>query len=825
MTYTSATTSQGYYLELTLTETVNNTANTSNIAYTLKMYSGAYYFSTVRIGYSLVVDGTTVGSRTYADSSYYNLNAHSNITLASGTFTVKHDDDGTKKISSIVFKSLTATGNLAPNITGTGSNWTLTPIPRASSMTTSGNRIGNAINFTINPSADTFQHSITYVAGGTTYTAVSKTTKTSVSYTLPYSLCSNIDIEGGTKTLSVTFTLHTWNGSTEVGTSTKTVTLNSPAAGLSFGTITMGSDTTISISEQASTFKHTITYSFLGTGTTAKTGTIVTEATTTSVTWSVPATLGENLRSSKSSTITITQRAYQGSQLVAKKTYNPTIYASSVAPYISIGSTAAVDSPFSGVYVQNNSKVKITCTFNASGTGSKTYAYIASASATIEGKVYTFNVSGTSTTATNVVVTSAVLTTSGSHTITIKVTDSRGYTRTGTATITVQAYEPPRLLNGYNESKIIVSRCLSDGTLSNSGTYLKIKVGRRISTVASNNKGYIAYKIGSGSETVLSTSSSGDYYISPNPIAGFDVTSTYTVTIRAYDDVGNEAIRSFKILSETVTLDLRAGGKGVGIGMYSQAPNQFDVAWGASFFDFLAGERLRSLVQAENGGYSFIRIPPRWNFDDITGGTEDGFPSATYLEAWVRKIVETYPTATSTTFLGNVQPSYGGIVACYISSCADSSGGLPKTAGGIYVPHTSSALTRGAIVRFGCDSYTFWYSIIYPNASETVALTYATNSIFTEANFNSGFRCYRSGRVVTLNVYATPTSTAGGTSFVTVGTIPSGYRPQIQVGQGLTLDATTYYDIQIRVTTAGNIQVYKNVTSTAGFRTNMTWII
>jgi hypothetical protein len=79
--------------------------------------------------------------------------------------------------------------------------------------------------------------------------------------------------------------------------------------------------------------------------------------------------------------------------------------------------------------------------------------------------------------------------------------------------------------------------------------------------------------------------------------------------------------------------------------------------------------------------------------------------------------------------------------------------------------------------------------------------------------------------VVTLNVYATPTSTAGGTSFVTIGTIPSGYRPQVQVGQGLTLDASTYYDIQIRVTTGGNIQVYKNVTSTAGFRTNMTWII
>lgn len=824
MTYTSATTSQGYYLELTLTETVNAPANTSSIAYTLKMYSGSYYFSTVRIGYSLAIDGTTVGSRAYADSNYYNLSAHSNITLATGTFTVKHNDDGTKKISSIVFKSLTATGNLAPNITGTGSNWTLTPIPRASSMTTSGNRIGNAISFTINPSADTFQHSITYVSGGTTYTAVSKTSQTSVSYTLPYSLCANIDIEGGATTLSVTFTLHTWSGSTEVGTSTNTVTLNSPAAGLSFGTITMGSSATINISEQASTFKHTLSYSFLGTGAVAKTGTIVTETTATSVTWAVPATLGENLRSTKSSTITITQRAYQGAQLVAKKVYNPTIYASSVAPYITIGSTAAVDTPFSGVYVQDNSKVKVTCTFNASGTGAKSYAYIASASATIEGKVYAFNVSGTSTTATNVVITSALLTTSGSHTITIKVTDSRGYTRTSTTTITVQAYEPPRLLNGYNESKIIVARCLQDGTLSNSGTYLKIKVGRRISTVSSNNTGYIAYKVNGGAETLLSTSGSGDYYISPSPISGFAVTNTYTITIRAYDTVGNEAVRTFKILSETVTLDLRQYGKGVGIGMFSQGNNRFDVAWDSYFQGNLYIQRIVSELSATNGGYTMIRPVPRWNYDDILSGT-DSFPASNYLTAWLKKVAETYPTATQTTYVGNVVPLNVGFVACYVQSCADVSGGLPQTSVGIYVPYNEvSSANRGAIVRFGTSSYTFWYDVILPQVSKEISLSYSTNNIVTSANFSSGVKLYQSGKACALHIQFTPTSTSGGSSYVTIGTIPSGSRPQQQVDVATHLDSTTFRLIDLRVTTSGNIQVYKNNTYTQTLRGNLAWI-
>lgn len=1011
------TKASGYYtLKLEVTETGTSTANnTSTLSWVLTLLTGSTYFSSVRVGYTVKIDGVTVGSLNYTDATAKSMAKNDSWQMASGTTTVTHGTDGSKTIAAgnITAVLNTQTGNIVPNISlASTTALVLTTIPRASTVTSSAastlmgttrtititrasssfthtlkytfgnasgtiatgvatsynwtvptslaaqvasgsirasgtitcdtysgstkvgtatcsfiaqippstattsasdNTMGKTRSFTISRASSALTHTLTYVFGSGSGTITTKTTSTSVSWTVPtslaayvaannasgsgtvtittfngsaevgtstvsftakipastmtkanctmgkstsftitragtnlthkityafgntsgtavatadgttlswtppYSLAGQLDIVGGTKSGTITYTLTTYNGTASCGTNTYTATLSAPSASLTVpSSFTMGTAKNITIAEQDAAFTHTITGTFSGT-----TATFATKTTATSVstTWAT-ATFGPLIPTAKSGTGTVKHTAYSGNTVVAYNEYTTTVSVPSTAPTATITPSVVTSlaSPFNTVYIQNNSQVKV-----AVALSSPTGAYLDKATMTIDGVTKSYSVSA-NVTSWSGNVTSNLLQTSGTRTITVKVTDKRGYSGTYTTTISVTAYSNPTISAATGESKIIIERSNSSGTADPAGSYLHLKFIRKISAIT-NNTGYVSYKVGSGTATTISTSTTGSVTINQTLNLSLSEHNTYKVTVRVWDSVGYETTRTVTIPSLNVTLDLRQGGLGVGIGMFSQGDNRFDVAWDAFFQKRISSESILSLAQATDGGYSTIRIPPRWNFNDINGGTEDGFPSATYLEEWLRKVVETYPTATSTNFLGNVMPSYGGIVMCYISSCVDSSGGLPKTADGIYIPHTSSALIKGAIIRFGCDNYTFWYTILYPNASEEVALSYSTNSVFTEANFNSGFHCYRSGRVVTLNVYATPTSTAGGTSFVTVGTIPSGYRPQIQVGQGLTLDSSTYYDIQIRITTAGNIQVYKNVTSTAGFRTNMTWII
>ena len=95
-----------------------------------------------------------------------------------------------------------------------------------------------------------------------------------------------------------------------------------------------------------------------------------------------------------------------------------------------------------GGYVQTRSKLNVSIT--AAGTQSST---ITGYRTTVNGTTYT----GTS-------FTTGTLSTAGSNTISVTVTDSRGRTATRTSTFTVLAYAPPSL------TKFSAERCNSDGT-------------------------------------------------------------------------------------------------------------------------------------------------------------------------------------------------------------------------------------------------------------------------------------------------------------------------------------------------------------------------
>lgn len=222
------------------------------------------------------------------------------------------------------------------------------------------------------------------------------------------------------------------------------------------------------------------------------------------------------------------------------------------------------------VYIQQISKVR--ATIEATGQYDAT---IASITTVIEGKSY----SGDN-------ITSATLESSGTLTVTITVTDSRGLTRTVTENITVLAYDQPY------PSLTSVVRCDVNGNPINNGEYLKLTATRNFSLVGDVNKAKIEHRTKRASEAWSSQTWVTDLDVSArdNTFSGvisgsFDRTVAYTVQVRCIDLFEHSTVLEFDIPTEFVVLHLREGGNGIGIGKYCTASGEMQVAYKAVFED------------------------------------------------------------------------------------------------------------------------------------------------------------------------------------------------------------------------------------------------
>ena len=215
-----------------------------------------------------------------------------------------------------------------------------------------------------------------------------------------------------------------------------------------------------------------------------------------------------------------------------------------------------------GTYVQNKSRVKVVTT--ASGVSGST---ISSVKVTINGVTYT----GAS-------ITSGFLTKSGTITISIKATDSRGRSVTASRSITVVSYSPPKIntFSGF--------RATSSGTEDYNGTYVKMGVNFSISSVNDkNDKSYtIEYKLKSAS-TWTSITSGSVYSLSSSPLSGsvFSVDHAYDVRLRVSDYFGSDS-KTIDIPTAFTLLDLRSTGKGIAFGKVSEK-DAFEVGLPAFF--------------------------------------------------------------------------------------------------------------------------------------------------------------------------------------------------------------------------------------------------
>lgn len=214
----SITTNEKEGRSLTLSWTLSSQSvekNTSTIAWELKG-SGSASGWVMAGAFKAVINGVTV----YTSEPRIELRA--TTVVATGTATITHDSDGTKSFS---LSCEAGIYTYAVSATASGTH-TLTTIPRASTVSATNANMGSASTITITRASSSFTHTLTYTFGTATGTIVTKTTNTSVSWTPALTLANQIPNAVSGK---CTITCKTYNGSTEIGSKTCTMTLTVPS--------------------------------------------------------------------------------------------------------------------------------------------------------------------------------------------------------------------------------------------------------------------------------------------------------------------------------------------------------------------------------------------------------------------------------------------------------------------------------------------------------------------------------------------------------------------------------------------------------------------
>ena len=235
--------SQNFAVIIYWSETYNESANTHVVSITsCQLVSYNWYGFTYYPNGTLSINGSTVVTFN-SQTGTHNCTIQSQSTgypiiPASGSSypaapwssgTISGNADGTKTVSIAAnFQCFTWDGKGGSGWSVSGSQTvTLHTIPRTSSISMPATTMGSANNITITRASSSFTHTLTYAFGNATGTIATKTTSTSVSWTPPTSLASQVP---NNTTGTCALTCYTYNGNTLVGTSTATVTLTVPAS-------------------------------------------------------------------------------------------------------------------------------------------------------------------------------------------------------------------------------------------------------------------------------------------------------------------------------------------------------------------------------------------------------------------------------------------------------------------------------------------------------------------------------------------------------------------------------------------------------------------
>lgn len=319
------------------------------------------------------------------------------------------------------------------------------------------------------------------------------------------------------------------------------------ASSLAVPSMTLGSPATLTVTKADSSYTHRITYAW---GT--HSGVVSAETGATSIAWTPPLELANDIPNAATGVGTLTITTYSGGTALGSQSYSFTASVpASAAPAASVAlSDATGYADTYGAYVQAKSRLK------AVTTASGKYG------ATVKG--YTLAISGL--TATGATATTGVLPESGAVAYAVTVTDSRGLSTVLRGTITVLPYGAPGVRS------ISAARCDADGTDNPAGDHAKVSFVGAVAPLADQNTtAYVIRYRAQGADTWSSQAvpdAAGQYTPSAYGVIPAAVDTVYEVCIAVTDALGSTASLIVVLPSAQVLFRTAPAVDGLSIGQY-----------------------------------------------------------------------------------------------------------------------------------------------------------------------------------------------------------------------------------------------------------------
>lgn len=490
--------------------------------------------------------------------------------LGRNTVSVPHNADGTKTISITGSGGTLRTTWTTTTVSG---SVTLDAIPRQTIPTFNADPhyFGDDLEITITPALNTFTHDILYSwNGGNAVTIVSGFSSGQYDWTIPASLMN--DIPNATASSALVITVKTYSGGSLLGTTNTAITCEVPASVVpTISAITCTDTGNIQLIDSTKTTNGWIN----------NTGS-VTASSSYRCSDYIPVVPGE--------TINFEMLNPDGDQVWFDDTYfdSDKDYIGGYEDHYSTD-TRIVESftvPANAAYVRISYSsgysarlwwdlfIKTLSTLHVKATAAGAYG----------STITSYLIETMDQVRTQNDIDVGAITSSGTVSVKVTVTDSRGRSAESTTSITVIDYELPVI------ESALVERTNDRGIPVENGTYLRVTLGCSVSSVDHHNAMTVKiyYKDASDPnvQPTLARTISEPGVIAlqgrVEMISGMDVAKTYTITVEVYDILAAASTPttiSGVIQSEGAIISWRYGGTGVAFGRTSETPYQADFEW------------------------------------------------------------------------------------------------------------------------------------------------------------------------------------------------------------------------------------------------------
>lgn len=391
---------------------------------------------------------------------------------------------------------------------------------------------------------------------------------------------------------------------------------------LSATTFTIGNDVYLYTNRKASSFTHSV---FIKRNDGLYYGAVLTNigASVNLNTEAVRNVFYELCTASTSKKTEILLRTFNGSEEIGDNAIEFTVKTaetSETKPYItaSVSPINSLSDAFNSLYIQGKTKAKVNLSGSHANSGATLTTFRSATSiswgtlAGIFGYYHTPYIEEIST---------DILATAGEQTVSAYIVDSRGYKSEWVhLPIYVHEYVNPKIIPLSSYASVICERCTADKVSNPAGTYLKIQAQRKYSPIIESeiqkNWCEFSYRVKSGEgtysawNTLLAKSNVSTDTVDvalENVVPS--IATSYTVQLRVLDDLSGESnadILTFDIPTDKVTYHLKKGGRGIGIGKYSEIDDCLEIApdWKIKIW----GEEWQELGLSENVSESLENI-------------------------------------------------------------------------------------------------------------------------------------------------------------------------------------------------------------------------